>query len=93
MTKGKFITFCIHYLRGIFERTPFYMYKPNPGELVYHQVVIPGTTSQDMEKLPQSVQPEDEEDQFYVIVDGNHRYDVWRELYCTIEYYLHLKKG
>jgi len=57
------------------------VYKPNAGETIYHQPTKPGMTKQQLSFFKRTIQPEEEDEQQYVIVDGNHRFVVWKELY------------
>ena len=65
-------------IRGIFERHPFYVYSPPVGSTVYHEYVDRNMSDQELESIPQSYQSR--ENEFYVVVDGNHRLVVWHEL-------------
>jgi hypothetical protein len=65
---------------GIWGEDPFFVYKPNIGETVYHQSFHYAMDEQDKAKLPHSIQSDNENNQFYVIVVGNHRKVVWNEL-------------
>jgi hypothetical protein len=56
------------------------VYKPKAGETVYHETLTFGMDEKAKSAIPHSVQPKEKDKQFYVIVDGNHRYVVWKEL-------------
>ena len=66
--------------RGVWAEDPFFVYKPKAGETVYHETVTFGMDEKAKSAIPHSVQPKEKDKQFYVIVDGNHRYVVWKEL-------------
>ena len=37
-------------------------------------------TPEKLDSIASAIQPEDETQQFYIVVDGNHRFVVWKEL-------------
>ncbi len=73
-----YFSFNLH--EGIFEQNPFYVYKPVKNQTVYHNTIPPGMTKAKLSAIERSIQSREKKDQFYVIVDGNNRFAVWKEL-------------